>query len=1405
MAGLKIDSTESRAHFTVTTSTTGPFVINFGNLGKSELEVYVGENTKLADAAWNFTPVTTQSGNPLDFGSAGGSISLVTPVANTTVTVVGRQRTRVDTDFASHADFSFPALNASIARLTLMVRDYKEQVSRLPQYPEGDQLSTPQYFPAKSARAEHVPYWDANGLIQVGPLKVDVETVASIADEIAALAEPSIVSGIIALSPAEVIAGILAIDSLPTEIEALGGVVTEIAALGDAAVIADMALLGDANVIADMSTNADNVGKITTVADDLQLGAASLIAVVGDDLLLGASSFILRAPGFAAEVAAWSNAAVDTPVEGVTGDKFTFNPATDVNLTTNVITKTAHGLSNNQPVTYRHGGGTALGGLTTNTQYWVEYVDANSFKLTASRFGSTVDLTTIGTGTAHEIYSLRSSKHNAFYALIDRLAAEAASIEAIEAAANAAQLIKPGTYANASAVVAAFPSDPAPYIYKRSTGELYVLSVVSPPTDVLFQPAPAFASQGQAEAGTDTATMMNPLRTAQAIAALSPGALNEDNFATKSTTRAPSQLSTINYIYGSKHRPARDFGILQNTENMTPWETMVSAINAGDVNVVDFHPGLYVLDDATALSAITGSGTGSIEDFIALRGVPAATRFQVAAGAGTVGTIFKLGASPNFLRRFFIDGFDISFLNTPDAAQPVFDLPLARDAIISRINGRGWGKALKTTQAGLIFIDQWNIEAGAQAGAADSWFDFNNAAVIRMHRVEYNGSLPGNLDADGCMVSVQSGASGANIDTFEMLACEMQMFSKTGSAADGRPVGVRIRKPSGDTGSLTNVWIRNNVFDHTTVAAVDMLVDAASTNSNSRILEITGNRFATDSGKGVTIDNQSTDLVGNAYCGLSVNDNTIIVQTNNPAIEIKGTLWNSGEVLRNKIRDRFGLTADRFNDMIDHAIAVASPNINIDLNTVCSDDGVGYVRNFDGSSASVVSTANDTLTLSSVTTFNPATAVSAANDTITLSGSVFQNNQKLRYRHGGGGAIGGLTTDTDYYVRDWSYDGANSTFKLAASEGGAAINLTSTGSGSAHELIVGHGYDSGMQLEYSAGGGTVITGLTEGQIYIPRDITADTLKLNEGGAAAIDLTALGVGSSHNLKLKTRFRAFVKATGAGVSNLQIGPGNRVDCLTYFDEATYPTIPYGNNRILNPRILHENDHREWQMRREFFDEIASGTATQPNSRFWNTAKGSDGTTVLPYIDAAAERGLLTFDVKNTATKTMAVNGVQMVGPLVYRSQRGLVIEADVTHNDVNDAALFFGFTDQNSALEMPMEHNGSSVIATATDAVGWLYDTNFSTDNWRCVAAANGVVRNFDSGRLHVNSVYQILRIELDYRGNADFFLNGVYVGHITTAVTPSVALAPYWGGYSRNGGYFARMDRFKIAVRADKPA
>ena len=97
------------------------------------------------------------------------------------------------------------------------------------------------------------------------------------------------------------------------------------------------------------------------------------------------------------------------------------------------------------------------------------------------------------------------------------------------------------------------------------------------------------------------------------------------------------------------------------------------------------------------------------------------------------------------------------------------------------------------------------------------------------------------------------------------------------------------------------------------------------------------------------------------------------------------------------------------------------------------DDISSFTATFDGSAASVVSTANET---------------------IKVLKHRFVQGQRVVYNNGGGSNIGGLTSGTAYYVIE---DTAH-TIKLAASVSDAAsltaINLNAVGGGSSHTLNV---------------------------------------------------------------------------------------------------------------------------------------------------------------------------------------------------------------------------------------------------------------------------------------------------------------------------------------------------------------
>lgn len=122
-------------------------------------------------------------------------------------------------------------------------------------------------------------------------------------------------------------------------------------------------------------------------------------------------------------------------------------------------------------------------------------------------------------------------------------------------------------------------------------------------------------------------------------------------------------------------------------------------------------------------------------------------------------------------------------------------------------------------------------------------------------------------------------------------------------------------------------------------------------------------------------------------------------------------------------------------------------------------------------------------------------------------------------------------------------------------------------------------------------------------------------------------------------------------------------------------------------------------------------------------------------------------------------------------------------------ITDRAIFVGFTDTVST-EMPIEISGTTITSTATDAVGFVYDTDATTDIWYFLAvktdtdsAALVPVPNFFTGKLPVADVWQNFSVEITPDGDAiGSFATGdkrglIEVARIENAVSPSVLLTP----------------------------
>lgn len=198
---------------------------------------------------------------------------------------------------------------------------------------------------------------------------------------------------------------------------------------------------------------------------------------------------------------------------------------------------------------------------------------------------------------------------------------------------------------------------------------------------------------------------------------------------------------------------------------------------------------------------------------------------------------------------------------------------------------------------------------------------------------------------------------------------------------------------------------------------------------------------------------------------------------------------------------------------------------------------------------------------------------------------------------------------------------------------------------------------------------------------------------------------------------------------------------------------------------------------------FDDFLGDTI---QTALWgNPTKGSDGATV-DFAFAAGVNGLLKGTTGAGAGATMAVNGIQIDSQLSYKANSGgLVFECRAKLSAITAVSCFIGLSDQIASLEAPVTLSVVTFTTNATDAVGFLFDTNATTDTIRLVGVANDVDATMqDTSDAWVADTFYTFRIEVTAGGVATFYMNGAKVGtEMAGAVTPTIALTPYVSGFS----------------------
>lgn len=180
-------------------------------------------------------------------------------------------------------------------------------------------------------------------------------------------------------------------------------------------------------------------------------------------------------------------------------------------------------------------------------------------------------------------------------------------------------------------------------------------------------------------------------------------------------------------------------------------------------------------------------------------------------------------------------------------------------------------------------------------------------------------------------------------------------------------------------------------------------------------------------------------------------------------------------------------------------------------------------------------------------------------------------------------------------------------------------------------------------------------------------------------------------------------------------------------------------------------------------------------------WNLLEGTDSATTDAAILAGGIGGVLRMTTGDAGTG-LAADLVQVTRALQWQaSNGGLAFECRVKLSAITTCYAFLGFTDLAATLEAPVisASSANTITTNATDAVGIMFDTNMSTDNWWLVGVANDVDATAqNTGYAPVADTYETWRIEVTTGGVATFFRNGIQVGTaMSGALTAATDLTP----------------------------
>ena len=257
----------------------GPYAFSFEILATDDITVYF--NASVLTITTDYT-VTINANGTGSVNIVTGGVVPSTPVAADQITIVGARDIERTTDFVTAGDLRASALNEQLDGQIIMIQQVAEENARGMRAPVFDPALVEDggvldmTLPTKADRVGKYLAFDANGNPTSGPSTENVNTLASITDDIALLAD--IEDGTDATDAIQTVAGIssnvTSVANISSNVSTVAGISSDVTAVA-----------GDASDIGTVSTNIANVNTVAGISSNVTTVAtnnSNVTAVAGN-------------------------------------------------------------------------------------------------------------------------------------------------------------------------------------------------------------------------------------------------------------------------------------------------------------------------------------------------------------------------------------------------------------------------------------------------------------------------------------------------------------------------------------------------------------------------------------------------------------------------------------------------------------------------------------------------------------------------------------------------------------------------------------------------------------------------------------------------------------------------------------------------------------------------------------------------------------------------------------------------------------------------------------------------------------------------------------------------------------------------------------------------------------------